>query len=290
LAQLLLDEMPRRLFACTPTRLAAFEDCPRRYRMTYLDRPAPPKGPPWAHTSLGTSAHNALRRWWEEPEPRRTPQRAAALVRACWVADGWRDEAQSAAGRERVATMCERYAAGLDPADEPRAVERQVATRTDVLAFHGRVDRLDERDGELVVIDYKTGRRPPQDGDARTSAALALYAFAAERMLRQRCRRVELHHLPTGRVVAAEHTDESLARHVRRAESIATDAAAAAERLAGGQPPDRAFPPRPGSLCSWCDFRRHCPEGQTAGPAQAPWAGVEYLTEAEADGAPVEPA
>jgi RecB family exonuclease len=281
MAQLVLDEMPRRLFTCTPTRLASFEDCPRRYRMTYVDRPAPPKGPPWAHTSLGTSAHNALRLWWDEPPERRTPERAGALVRSCWVAEGWRNAEQSAAARDRVAAMCERYAAGLDPADEPRAVERQVATRTDLLALHGRVDRLDERDGELVVVDYKTGRRAPEEGDARTSAALALYAFAAERMLRQRCRRVELHHLPTGRVVVAEHSDESLGRHIRRAESIATDAVAAADRLAAGQPADVAFPPRPGPLCSWCDLRRHCPEGRAAGPELAPWAGVEYLTEAE---------
>ncbi|MDT3441209.1 MULTISPECIES: PD-(D/E)XK nuclease family protein [unclassified Pseudofrankia] len=280
MAQLLLDGMPRRLFSCTPTRLASFEDCPRRYRMTYVDRPVPPKGPPWAHTSLGVSVHNALHRWWDEPEPRRTPARAAELLRAGWIRDGWRDDEQSAAARERAAAMCERYAAGLDPAVPPRAVERQVATRTEILALHGRVDRLDERDGELVVVDYKTGRRPPEEGEARTSPALALYAFAAERMLRQRCRWVELHHLPTGRVVVAEHTDESLARHIRRAESVAVDAAAATEKLAAGQPADVAFPPRPGPLCSWCDFRRHCPEGQAAGPELTPWAGAEQFAEA----------
>jgi RecB family exonuclease len=288
-AQLVFDGMPRRLFSCTPTRLAAFQDCPRRYRMTYLDRPAPPKGPPWAHTSLGVSTHNALHRWWDEPEPARTPARAGELLRACWLRDGWRDDAQSAAARERAAAMCERYAAGLDPAAVPRAVERQVATRTDLLALHGRVDRLDERDGELVVVDYKTGRRAPEDGEARTSPALALYAVASERMLRQRCRRVELHHLPTGRVVAAEHTDESLARHIRRAESIAVDAVAATVRLAAGQPADVAFPPRPGSLCSWCDFRRHCPEGQAAGPELSPWAGAAEFAAAgvdSLDGAP----
>ncbi|MBA2322872.1 MAG: recombinase RecB, partial [Pseudonocardiales bacterium] len=30
--------MPRRLFKVTPSRLASWLDCPRRYRMTYLDR------------------------------------------------------------------------------------------------------------------------------------------------------------------------------------------------------------------------------------------------------------
>ena len=44
---------PERLFVCTPTRLLTWLDCPRRYRMTYVDRPAPRKGPPWAHSSFG---------------------------------------------------------------------------------------------------------------------------------------------------------------------------------------------------------------------------------------------
>ncbi len=52
--------------------------------------------------------------------------------------------------------------------------------------------------GELVVVDYKTGRHVLTVDDARTSLALALYALAAERVMRRPCRRVELHHLPTG--------------------------------------------------------------------------------------------
>ncbi|CAO5250322.1 putative RecB family exonuclease [Frankia sp. AgKG'84/4] len=266
-----LAGMPRRLFACTPSRLAAYEDCPRRYRMIYLDRPKPPKGPAWAHTSVGVSVHNTLRRWWEEPFERRTPARAAQLARLLWVEEGFRDAAHSASWRERAAEMVAGYVSGLDPAAEPRGVERSVAARTDALAFSGRVDRLDERDGELVVVDYKTGRRPLTDVDARSSPALALYALAAGRMLRRACRRVELHHLPTGQVAVAEHTEESIARHVRRAESVAADAVAATEALRTGADADRAFPPRPGSLCSWCDFRTLCPEGQLVGPQRQPW-------------------
>lgn len=270
--QMTLADMPRRLFSCTPSRLSAFEDCPRRYRMVYLDRPSPARGPAWAHTSLGVSVHNALHRWWDAPLARRTPEWAGSLLRSGWVDEGFRDSEQSAAWRDRAAEMVERYTAGLDPVDEPRATERQVATRTDRLALHGRIDRLDERGGELVVVDYKTGRRPPDEADARSSSALALYALAAERTLRTRCRRVELHHLPTGTAAVAEHTEDTLARHLRRAESVAADAVDATERRNAGD--DQAFPARPGPLCSWCDFRRHCPEGRSVSPERQPWAGL----------------
>jgi len=42
--------------------------------------------------------------------------------------------------------------------------------------------------------------------------------------------------------------------------------------VAAGGDPDVLFPPRTGRQCSWCDFRRSCPEGQAAGPAAEPWA------------------
>jgi RecB family exonuclease len=273
--QLQLDAMPRRLFVCTPSRLATYEDCPRRYRMTYLDRPAPPKGPPWAHISLGVSVHNALHLWWDEPLPRRTPEAAAHLVRRVWVEEGWRDADQSACARERSAAAVARYVARLDPADTPVGVERQVAARTTALALSGRIDRLDDRGGELVVVDYKTGRRPVTDDDARTSQALALYAVAAQSTFRRPCRQVELHHVPTATVAVAEHDDVSIGRHVRRAESVASDIVAATARLRAGQDRDEAFPTTPGRLCSWCDFRRHCPDGRAAAPALPSWAGVD---------------
>ncbi|GIH65629.1 MULTISPECIES: RecB family exonuclease [Microbispora] len=300
--QLGLDGMPRRLYTCTPSRLNTWLDCRRRYRFTYLDRPAPQKGPPWAHNSVGASVHNALAAWWREPYDRRTPVMAAVLLTNGWIREGFRDEEQSATWRDRAREMVSSYVATLDPGDEPVGVERTVATRTSVIAVSGRVDRLDRRGDELVVVDYKTGRRPPTSDDARSSIALAVYAIASSRMMRRACHRVELHHLPTGTVAEWEHTDESLARHLRRAEDIATEAAeaddayrewaqnAGAGRAKGAVPAprredgagalavppeiDRLFPPEPGPICSWCDFRRHCPEGRAASPDRLPWDGL----------------
>lgn len=296
--QLGLEGMPTRLFSCTPTRLNTWLDCPRRYRMQYIDRPTPPKGPPWAHNALGAAVHNALRAWWDVPLARRTPQAAGALVESGWISDGFKDDAQSSSWRARARAMVERYTEQLDPAAEPRAVERTVAVKTDRLAVSGRVDRIDARpavaaagaaEDELVVVDYKTGRRPSTVDDARGSLALAIYVLATRRTLRAASHRVELHHVPSGEIVGWDHTEESLARHLRRAESIAAEAGAAEAAYkvgecvqAGWEPTDaRAsaevdalFPARTGVLCGWCDFARHCPEGRAAAPAKLPWAAV----------------
>jgi RecB family exonuclease len=271
--QLGFEGMPRRLFVCTPSKLAAYEDCPRRYRYSYVDRPTPPKGPPWAHNSLGASVHTALRNWYALPPARRQPGALPGLLAATWVAEGYRDDSQEREAFARALRWLDDYVSGLDPADEPVGVERVVAVKTATVALSGRVDRIDRRGDELVIVDYKTGRSGVSPDDARGSRALALYAYAAQRVFRRRCTRVELHHLPTASTAVHEHTEESLARHLSRAEATAADAVAAEQAVSEGAHPDQAFPPAPGAICSWCDFRRSCPAGAAA-PSREPWAGL----------------
>jgi putative RecB family exonuclease len=270
--QLGFDSMPKKLVRVTPARVATWVDCPRRYRMTYLDRPTPPRGGPWAHNTLGAVVHNALRALFELPAPERTAERAAALVSKHWKNDGFRDTEQIAEYRERAKTWVADYVAGLDTSFDPVGLERWVSAPTARIVAEGRVDRIDEREGELVVVDYKTGRHALTVDDARGSQALALYALAARRTLRRPCRRVELHHLPSGEVAAWEHTEESLTRHVERAEEAADELQLATDTLAAGGDADTLFPPVPGRRCSWCDFRRSCAAGREASSEIEPWA------------------
>jgi putative RecB family exonuclease len=269
-----LPGMPERLVVATPSKLAAYEDCPRRYRFAYLDRPAPPKGPPWAHNSLGASIHTALRNWYDVPPAQRGPAQLPGLLKATWVREGYRDLAQERDAWRRALRWLDSYVDSL-PA-EPLGVERVVAARTPVIAFHGRADRIDARPaGEMAIVDYKTGRSEPGEAEARGSAALSLYAFAAARVFHRPCRRVELHHLPTGKVAAAELTEDAIARQVRRAEATAADIRDAERATAGGADPDATFPTTPGPHCGWCDYRRACPAGREL-PGKEPWAGLAH--------------
>ncbi|MEO3771454.1 PD-(D/E)XK nuclease family protein [Micromonospora sp. B9E7] len=270
--------MPERLFVCTPSKLGAFADCPRRYRYSYVDRPTPPKGPPWAHNSLGASVHTALKNWYALPADRRRPEALATLLKGTWVREGYRDDEQERAAYRRALGWLEAYVETLEDDSDPLGVERVVAVKTAVLAFNGRADRIDSRPGpegpELVIVDYKTGRSGLDTDDARGSQALALYAYAAERVFRRPCRRVELHHLPTGTVAGHDHTVESLARQLTRAEETARDIMAAERAVADGADADEAFPVAPSPRCGWCDFRRHCPTGAQV-PGKEPWAAVD---------------
>ena len=279
--QLGLDGMPDRLVRVTPSRLATWQDCRRRYRLTYLDRPTPPRGGPRAASTLGAVVHTVLHAVYAEPAHRRGGDRAAALVERQWSSEGFRDDAQAATYRERartwVADYVERHAVtgAPEPLGETVGRERWLSAPVGGMVAEGRADRLDDREGEIVVVDYKTGRRVPDAEDARRSPALALYALAARRTLRRPCRRVELHHLPSGTIAAADHDEDSLAGHRARAGAAAAELGAAADELAADPGvAETLFPPAPGPRCGACDVRRHCPEGRAAAPADPAWAGL----------------
>lgn len=269
------DGMPKRLYSASPSKLLAWFDCPLRYRMQYLDRPKPAVRPQRAHTSIGVATHNALRDFWDLPQTERTPAAVERLIRKSWIDVGFRDPDQSADWLVRTTERVTAYLRGIDRVRQPLGVERTVSMRTKTLAVTGRIDRLDDRDGELVVVDYKTGRSRLTDDDARTSLPLALYAVAAAGMFRRPCVRVELHHLPTGEVLSHEHTPESLQRKVAEAESIASDLRRADAAYVGEGTGAPLFEPHVSPICPWCDFRAHCPAGQLVGPEKSDWAGLE---------------
>lgn len=269
----------------SPSKISTFRQCALAFRFNSIER-LPELPTIW--TVKGTLVHRALERllWLHEPGDR-SPRTAEVELNSAW------EELQSdpdflaldlpeqdaADLREEAATLVQNYFALEDPNEvNPVGVELTLDARVGALRLRGIIDRLDRTaDGELVVVDYKTGRHLLTADDARSSIALALYALAAGRALRRPCHRVELHHLPSGQVLAWSHSESSLARHLGRAEDIAEECAAADELMREGLPAqryDEIFPPRPSAACGWCDYLRHCPEGTAAAVVRQPWDGL----------------
>jgi RecB family exonuclease len=269
-AQLGLDFDAPRLVRVTPARLGTWDDCPRRYRLTYLDRPAPVRSGARGVSTLGAVVHLALRSLFALQSQRRTPETAARLVDRHWSSEGFRDAEQAHHYRDQARGWLSDYADGAAEVDAV-GLEQWVSVAVGGIVAEGRVDRIDRRGDELVVVDYKTGRAPSPE-DARGSRALAIYALGVERTLRRRCVEVELHHLPSGQITGWRHDRVSLAGHVAAAERSAAALAAAADDLEAGADPEARFPARPAPRCGSCDVRRHCAEGQAAAPESLPWA------------------
>ncbi len=265
------------LVKLSPTKVGAWQDCPRKYFLTYIARER--HGRSWAHLSYGNAVHGALREWFDLPVEQRTADRIPALVDGAWTDAGFQDQAQAARWRATATRIVRDYLAGVPSSFEPMSTERSLAFKTETFIVEGRIDRLDERDGEVSVVDYKTGRSAPAEEEVRGSAALAMYALMVQRTLNRPCFDVALHHVPSGSQVTWRHTPRTLERHLDRIGELATDITRAQDTWESTEQSDEIrdelFPARPSALCGYCDYWDICPSGQQQTRRRESWEALE---------------
>ena len=242
----------------SPSRLATFRECARKYRFQHVEklptRPSP-------HMDLGSNVHAALRDWFRLPRSQRTWERMLELYRAAWRANmpafRTRSRDELRAFGERGKAMLQRFVEETPAETEPIAIEKWVGLDFGDLEVKGKVDRVDLLpDGTLRVVDYKTGKFPRDPGRVQADdLAAVVYAAGASRdFVGAPVGAIEYLYLGSGERIAfpvdeawrgeRERAVGSLARTVRAAEAA------------------DAFPATPTPRCAWCDFVRRCAEGQ----------------------------
>jgi len=187
-------------------------------------------------------------RVWEEI-PFRTP----------WSASREREEARSALSRFLAWHLRPGARTLLATEEEVRAsVTLPDGTQ---LALHGYADRLEvDDDGRVVVIDLKTTKYPPPEGEIATHAQLGLYQLAVEQGAVDGL--LGRPGVPGGAELWQLRKDKAGALKVQRQEPLEPGSEREIERqLADAAAVIRAesFPTRPGQQCERCDFRLMCP-------------------------------
>jgi putative RecB family exonuclease len=277
--------------ALSPSRIATFRSCPLSFRLSVLEGlPQPP-----SEAALrGTLVHGALERLYLRPPAQRTRAFAHEALAATATALADHPEAQ-ALGLDAAAwaAMVEGAGPVVDAAfelEDPPAVraigvELFVRAQVEGRSVRGIIDRLDlDADGELVVVDYKTGSSPGEEQADARMAGVHLYALMVEHLLGRRPARVQLVYLGAGEIWEMV-TTEQRARGLERRVIALWDAI---ERsCATGD-----FRPRPSVLCDHCAYREFCPAhgGDLAGVGVLRERYPSLLRPAPADPGPVEAA
>jgi putative RecB family exonuclease len=237
----------------SPSALERYRLCPRLYRFLYVDGL-------WrlsrsnARQAFGTSVHAALREFYRLPVGRRSLRMLLELFRRGWVRDGYQDKQQQQQERERGAEALRAWYGRTDTTVVPHATELGLQATWGDVVLKGRLDRVDADPGDgrgLVVVDYKTGRRPVTQEMADADEALTIYAALVERRLGRPVTRLVLDYVVAGTQVVTERPPEVLGR--RLDDILATGATLRA---------DQEFRPRTGPWCAGCDLLKRCPEGQ----------------------------
>jgi len=164
----------------SPSQAEAYALCPRRY---VLERRLGVGAPGGAHAEFGRLVHTILERVeaaaLARGDARGSLREALEALEA--VFDPARFGGEPFAGawhRRAVDALTALY--GHPPSDGAVvAVEHDLPLRLGGASWRGRADRIERRDGHLVVVDYKTSRSPMSVADAAGSLQLGYYLLAA---------------------------------------------------------------------------------------------------------------
>ena len=236
------------------TRLKTYLTCPRQFRYAYVDAiPSIPTAP----LVFGRTLHEVLCFGHErQMQEGRFPSVIELLARfdTLWqnaLAKEYPFFRSGAPTPQQLETtgheILRAYLSAPENAAPPLAAELAFEVKVGDIRLAGIVDRVDEGEAGLVIVDFKSGTRKPKEADLASDLQFTLYAFAIGRMMGKRVERVVHYHLRDGSRFNVMPTDEQFAWLLDEV----------VPHVAGGVAREE-FAPRAGFWCNWCDFRELC--------------------------------
>lgn len=232
-----------------------YKTCPLKYKYVHILHL-----PFFHHTIVyGKAVHSAIECYYRH-KINELPVTYEDLVNA--FDDAWRSigflskehhDRRKKAGRESIRRFFEsQETSGIIP----KYVEEKFSFILGTNRITGRWDRIDDRDGEIVIVDFKSSEVHTQEAAQRRvkdSLQLTLYAMAYDKVYEQLPDVIELHFLESGLVGRSEVKEKM----VEKTESaIETSAAGIRSRDYTATPSYQS--------CRFCAYADVCPSAVRA--------------------------
>jgi putative RecB family exonuclease len=253
--------VPNEITRLSPSRASDFKVCPQLFKYRAIDRLPEPAT---VYQARGTTAHLALQRLFDLPAPQRTPEALFDLFRRAWV------EVRDDEYPELFASVEEERAWGLESlellanyflVEDPRSfdpLDRELDMTEDLesVTMRGILDRIEEDErGDLIIVDYKTGKAPPERYALSAFFALKIYALLIRQKMGRTPVELRLLYLNGPDLYRLEVNEDQLNAMERQVKALW----AAIQRAITMD----NFPTRVSRLCDWCAFKDICPAWQT---------------------------
>jgi putative RecB family exonuclease len=234
-------------YSLSATKLVTYKQCPQAYSFRYERGISSPGA--FGSPDLGNALHQALaiayRDWhYNDHKP------AWNWFEACWSRSiGKLSEAQILDGRTILQRYYDDFVAPLDVMPRPLGIESKIKATVQFenieFALNGRYDRLDNTNGNLELIDYKTTKNAttPDSVDVQ----LGLYYLALKQVYQQSLKRLTLIFLRAGESLSFDVTPA----HQKQVQQLISGLAL---RLRN----DSEWEPSTGEHCGRCAYQKYC--------------------------------
>ncbi len=175
------------------------------------------------------------------------------MLNTAWSTAAYESKSHEMKDREAAEALLDTYLAWQ--ARNPNRIleaEKRFQITLGGRRLNGVIDRIEETpDGEIVVIDFKTGSKPGNlsKNTIREDMQMNLYSLAIRELYGKLPVKASLYYLGPNKTYDYTPTPESIATFEERVVNLITSVCA------------EKFPPTPDyQTCKWCDYKEFCEE------------------------------
>ncbi len=246
------------------SQLAAYDNCPLQYKFAHVIR-IPSLGK--ASQSFGNTIHATLE-WFLKTLSERDAAAQTTLFETTQKKDSlsvtkkellekyeevWQDNwSESKEEKDRYRTEGREglslfYDQAVISPPRPKYLEKEFSLKIGKHTLKGTIDRIDETEAGIEIIDYKTGKAKTEDDlDTDAKRQLLIYQIAVSRLFGLTPMKLTYHYIKDGTKASFIGSEKQLTK-------LETDIETTFEKITEGN-----FEPTPGRHCKFCDFREIC--------------------------------